>query len=53
MALVVSNRASAFGLQRAAGVGVPTAVHALKPYPDDGRGRGRLRRRPRPRRGRA
>ncbi|MEZ4474010.1 MAG: phosphoribosylglycinamide formyltransferase [bacterium] len=39
VALVVSNRARAFGLQRAAGAGVPTAVHALKPYLDDGRGR--------------
>lgn len=37
--LVVSNRQDAFGLERAARAGIPTQVHALKPYQDAGRGR--------------
>ncbi|RKP10187.1 phosphoribosylglycinamide formyltransferase [Thamnocephalis sphaerospora] len=34
--LVVSNRASAYGLERARNAGVPTRVHQLKPYRDRG-----------------
>ncbi|NLE76528.1 MAG: phosphoribosylglycinamide formyltransferase [Chloroflexi bacterium] len=37
--LVVSNRPGAFGLQRAQRAGVPTLVHRLRPYLEDGRGR--------------
>ena len=39
VALVVSNRADAFGLQRACDAGVPTAYHPLKPYREQGRSR--------------
>ncbi|MGQ9585799.1 MAG: phosphoribosylglycinamide formyltransferase [Anaerolineae bacterium] len=39
VAVVVSNRASAYGLERARQAGVPTEVHALRPYLQDGRGR--------------
>ena len=37
--VVVSNRSQAYGLQRAAKAGIPTRVHALKPYRDEGRSR--------------
>lgn len=37
--LVVSNRQNAFGLERARRAGIPTQVHALKPYRDAGRSR--------------
>ncbi len=37
--VVVSNRESAFGLERAATEGIPTRVHLLKPYRDSGRSR--------------
>lgn len=37
--LVVANRKSAFGLERAAKAGVPTQVHLLKPYRDAERSR--------------
>ncbi|HXF61315.1 MAG TPA: phosphoribosylglycinamide formyltransferase [Caldilineaceae bacterium] len=37
--LVVSNRKNAYGLERAAKAGVPSRVHALKPYRDAGRSR--------------
>ena len=37
--LVVSNRADAYGLQRAKDAGVATAYHPLKPYRDRGRTR--------------
>lgn len=36
---VISNRADAFGLIRAATAGIPTQVHAFKPYRDAGRSR--------------
>jgi formyltetrahydrofolate-dependent phosphoribosylglycinamide formyltransferase len=39
ISLVVSNRQDAFGLERAARAGIPTQVHALKPYRDAGRSR--------------
>lgn len=38
--LVVSNRADAYGLERAQKAGIKAVVHALKPYIQDGRGRG-------------
>lgn len=37
--LVASNRQDAYGLQRAAAVGIPTLTHTLKPYRDAGRDR--------------
>jgi len=37
--LVVSNRKTAFGLERAAGAGIPTLYYPLKPYLNDERGR--------------
>lgn len=37
--VVVSNRKSAYGLERAAKAGVPTRYHPLKPYRDAGRTR--------------
>lgn len=37
--VVVSNRKSAFGLERAARAGVPARYHPLKPYTDAGRSR--------------
>ena len=37
--VVVSNREDAYGLQRAKKAGIPTHVHALKPYTEDGRSR--------------
>jgi len=37
--VVVSNRANAYGLERARRAGVPTEVHLLRPYLEDGRGR--------------
>ena len=39
IALVVANRSSAFGLQRAANAGIETLVFPLKPYKDAGKGR--------------
>jgi formyltetrahydrofolate-dependent phosphoribosylglycinamide formyltransferase len=39
MGVVVSNRASAYGLERAGCAGVPTEVHRLRPYLDAGRTR--------------
>jgi formyltetrahydrofolate-dependent phosphoribosylglycinamide formyltransferase len=39
VAVVVSNRKSAYGLERAAKAGVPTVYHPLKPYRDAGRAR--------------
>jgi formyltetrahydrofolate-dependent phosphoribosylglycinamide formyltransferase len=40
IAVVVSNRSKAYGLQRAEKAGIPTRVHRLKPYKDAGRSRG-------------
>ena len=37
--VVVSNRADAYGLERAEKAGIPTHVHTLKPYRDAGRDR--------------
>ena len=37
--VVVSNRKDAYGLERAAKAGIPTAYHPLKPYTDAGRSR--------------
>jgi formyltetrahydrofolate-dependent phosphoribosylglycinamide formyltransferase len=37
--VVVSNRADAYGLERAAKAGIPTEYFPLSPYLDDGRGR--------------
>ena len=37
--VVVSNREDAYGLQRAEKAGIPTRVHALKPYTEAGRSR--------------
>ena len=37
--LVVSNRAAAFGLERAKAAGIPSLYFPLKPYTDAGRGR--------------
>ncbi|MEZ4558094.1 MAG: formyltransferase family protein [Caldilineaceae bacterium] len=37
--VVVSNRADAYGLERAEKAGIPTRVHTLKPYRDAGRDR--------------
>lgn len=39
VAVVVSNRRKAYGLERAAKAGVPTIYHPLKPYSDAGRPR--------------
>ena len=39
VAVVVSNRKAAFGLERAAKAGVPTRYHPLKPYRDAERSR--------------
>ena len=39
VAVVVSNRIAAYGLQRAKACGVPTLYHPLKPYRDAGRPR--------------
>ena len=39
IAVVVSNRQDAFGLQRAAKAGIPTLYFPLKPYSDAGRSR--------------
>jgi len=39
VALVVSNRADAYGLKRAQKAGIETAVHELGPYKEDGSGR--------------
>jgi len=39
LAVVVSNRRNAFGLQRAAQHGIPTELHLLKPYREAGRSR--------------
>jgi formyltetrahydrofolate-dependent phosphoribosylglycinamide formyltransferase len=39
VALVVSNRAAAFGLERAKAAGIPTLYFPLKPYTDAGKGR--------------
>jgi formyltetrahydrofolate-dependent phosphoribosylglycinamide formyltransferase len=39
IAVVVSNRKDAYGLQRAQQAGLPTRYHPLKPYRDDGRTR--------------
>ncbi|KAJ3190977.1 hypothetical protein HK101_008201 [Irineochytrium annulatum] len=39
ISLVVSNRASAFGLQRAANARIPTLTFPLKPYRDAGKSR--------------
>lgn len=39
IAVVVSNRAGAYGLARAEKAGIPTRVHRLKPYRDEGRDR--------------
>lgn len=36
---VISNRASAYGLERAKKHNIPTSVALLRPYKDDGRGR--------------
>ncbi|GJJ75126.1 phosphoribosylglycinamide formyltransferase [Entomortierella parvispora] len=37
--LVISNRSKVFGLERAAKAGIPTKVHALKPYTTAGKPR--------------
>jgi formyltetrahydrofolate-dependent phosphoribosylglycinamide formyltransferase len=37
--VVVSNKADAYGLERAERVGIPTRVHSLKPYKNAGRSR--------------
>ncbi|MBC7223252.1 MAG: phosphoribosylglycinamide formyltransferase [Anaerolineae bacterium] len=37
--VVAANRADAYGLERARRAGVPTEVHLLRPYLEDGRGR--------------
>ncbi len=39
IAVVVSNRKAAYGLERAAAAGIPTCYHPLKPYRDPGKGR--------------
>jgi len=39
IAVVVSNRRNAFGLQRAQRHGTPTEIHLLKPYRESGRSR--------------
>ncbi len=39
IAVVVSNRKNAYGLERAAQAGIPTRYHPLKPYRDAGRSR--------------
>jgi formyltetrahydrofolate-dependent phosphoribosylglycinamide formyltransferase len=39
VAVVVSNRQGAYGLERAAKAGVPTRYHPLKPYREAGRSR--------------
>ncbi|KAF9926563.1 hypothetical protein FBU30_003850 [Linnemannia zychae] len=39
ISLVLSNRSKAFGLERAAKAGIPTKVHALKPYTTAGKSR--------------
>ncbi|KXS16486.1 phosphoribosylglycinamide formyltransferase [Gonapodya prolifera JEL478] len=39
IALVVSNRSKAFGLERAAKAGIPTLVFTLKPFKDQGKTR--------------
>jgi len=39
VAVVVSNRKNAYGLERAEKADVPTRYHALKPYLDDGKTR--------------
>ncbi|RLT43353.1 MAG: phosphoribosylglycinamide formyltransferase [Chloroflexi bacterium] len=39
IAVVVSNRKAAYGLERAARAGIPTRYHPLKPYRDVGRER--------------
>lgn len=39
IAVVVSNRKAAFGLERAEQVGIPTRYHPLKPYRDAGKER--------------
>jgi len=39
IAVVVSNRRAAYGLERARRAGIPTAYHPLKPYRDAGRSR--------------
>ncbi|MCB0046054.1 MAG: phosphoribosylglycinamide formyltransferase [Caldilineaceae bacterium] len=39
IAVVVSNRADAYGLERARKADIPAEVHLLKPYLDDERGR--------------
>ena len=39
IAVVVSNRRAAYGLQRAAVAGIPTEYRPLKPYRDEGRSR--------------
>ncbi len=39
IAVVVSNRKAAYGLQRAEKAGIPTVYHPLKPYKDAGRDR--------------
>jgi phosphoribosylglycinamide formyltransferase-1 len=39
VAAVISNRASAYGLERARAAGVPALVHTFKPYRDAGRTR--------------
>lgn len=39
VAVVVSNRKDAYGLERAAKAGVPTRYHPLKPYRDAGKSR--------------
>ncbi|KAJ3060763.1 hypothetical protein HK102_009369, partial [Quaeritorhiza haematococci] len=39
IALVVSNRKAAYGLQRAQDAGIPTMVFPLKPYKDQGKSR--------------
>ncbi len=40
IAVVVSNKADAYGLERAKKNKIPTIVHELKVYREDGRGRG-------------
>lgn len=39
VAVVVSNRKDAYGLERAAKAGIPTRYHPLKPYRDAGKSR--------------